>query len=318
MTEITPWHWAGFIICILFFIALDLGAFSRRPRAVGFKAALAWSGLWLALALLFALALNFWRGRAEATQFVTGYLIEWSLSLDNILVIALIFSAFRVPPDWQHRVLFYGILGALVMRGIMIGVGAELIHKFNWVLYVFGFFLVFTGVKMVFSRREMLQPEKNPLLRLVRRCFPVAPDFDGPKFLTVLNQRRALTPLALVLVLVESSDLFFALDSVPAVFSVTREAFIVFTSNVFAILGLRSLYFLLAGALNYFRHLKFGLALVLVFVGAKMLVEPHGHASQWWQCEIPNGAALLAIAAIVAVAMALSVAAARRERRVTP
>jgi len=318
MTEITPWHWAGFIVCILFFIALDLGAFSRGARAVGFKQSLGWSALWLALAMLFALGLLGWRGRSEATQFATGYLIELSLSLDNILVIALIFSAFRVPSVWQHRVLFFGILGALVMRGIMIGVGAELIHRFSGVLYVFGVFLVFTGVKMIFSRREILQPEKSLILRLLRQCYPVAPDFDRSKFFTVINQRRALTPLALVLVLVESSDLFFALDSVPAVFSVTREAFIVFASNVFAILGLRSLYFLLAGALDYFRYLKFGLSLVLVFVGAKMLLEPHGHAAQWWQLAIPNGVALLAIAAIVAMAMGLSVAAARREKRVSP
>ena len=318
MSEPSPWLWAGFIVCILFLIALDLGAFSRRPRAVGFKPALAWSGLWVALALLFACGLGAWRGREEATQFVTGYLIELSLSLDNILVIALIFSAFRVPPDFQHRVLFFGILGAVVLRGLMIGVGAALVHRFSLVLYVFGFFLVFTGLKMVCSRRELVQPEKNPLLRLLRRCYPVAPDFDGSKFFTCLNQRRALTPLALVLVLVESSDLFFALDSVPAVFSVTRAAFIVFTSNVFALLGLRSLYFLLAGALDYFRYLKFGLALVLVFVGAKMLLEPHGHAPQWWQCEIPNLAALLTIATILAVAMLASAAAARRERRRSP
>jgi len=317
MTEITPWHWVGFIVCIVFFIALDLGAFSRRPRSVGVKQSLGWSALWVALALVFALALLGWRGRSEATQFVTGYLIELSLSLDNILVIALIFSAFRIPAAWQHRVLFYGIIGALVMRGIMIGVGAELIHRFNGVLYIFGVFLVFTGIKMIFSRREIIQPEKSLILRLLRKCYPVAPDFNGDKFFTVVNQRRALTPLALVLVLVESSDLFFALDSVPAVFSVTREAFIVFTSNVFAILGLRSLYFLLAGALGYFRYLKFGLAVVLVFVGAKMLLEPHGHSPQWWQMEISNGAALLTIATIVSLAMLSSVAAARREKRVS-
>ena len=318
MTEISPWLWVGFILCTLFFIGLDLGAFSRRPKATGFKQSLAWSGLWLTLALLFAGGLNCWRGPAEATQFVTGYLIELSLSLDNILVIALVFTAFRVPAVWQHRVLFCGILGALVMRGVMIGVGAALIHEFSWVLYLFGIFLVFTGIKMIFSRPETLQPEKNPIIRLVRKFYPVSAEFDGPKFLTVVNQRRALTPLALVLVLVESSDLVFALDSVPAVFSVTRDAFIVFTSNVFAILGLRSLYFLLAGALDYFRYLKFGLSVVLVFVGGKMLIEPHGRTPQWYQYTVPNGVALLVIAAILAVAMVCSVAAARRERRAKP
>jgi len=315
MTEISPWHWAGFIVCIVFFIALDLGLFSRRARAVGYRQALRWTGLWVLLALLFALALGCWRGRAEALQFSTGYLIELSLSLDNILVIALIFSAFRVSPALQHHALAWGILGALVMRGLMIGVGAALIHRYAWVLYVFGAFLVFTGIKTAFSRRGAIDLEKQPLVRLARRCFPISADFDGLRFITTMNGRRALTPLALVVLLVESSDLLFAFDSVPAVFSVTRNAFIVFTSNVFAILGLRSLYFLLAGALDYFRYLKFGLAVVLVFVGAKMLVEPHSQTARWFQWEISNSVSLLTIISILAVTMALSVAAARRERR---
>lgn len=313
MIEITPWHWAGFIICILFFIALDLGAFQRRSRTQTFRQALAWSGLWVFLALLFAAAVSHWRGRADATQFVTGYLIELSLSLDNILVIALIFSAFKVPAALEHPVLVWGILGALAMRGIMIGVGAALIHQFAWVLYLFGAFLVFTGIKMAFARPMAVDPDQHPLIRLVRKFSPVSKDFDDAKFMTIINGRRALTPLALVLVLVESSDLLFAVDSIPAVFSVTRNAFIVFTSNVFAILGLRSLYFLLAGALAFFRHLKFGLALVLVFVGLKMLLEPHGREPLWFQYDVPNGASLLIITSILGLAMASSVAAARRE-----
>jgi tellurite resistance protein TerC len=313
MIEITPWHWAGFIICILFFIALDLGAFSRRTKALSFLQALAWSALWVGLALLFAVGMSHWRGPAEATQFITGYLIELSLSLDNILVIALIFSAFKVPAHLQHPVLVWGILGALTMRGIMIGIGAELIHRFAWILYVFGAFLVFTGIKMAFARHAEVDPDKHPLVRLVRNFFPVSPDFDGSRFLTLVNGRRALTPLAVVLLLVESSDLIFAVDSVPAVFSVTRDAFIVFTSNVFAILGLRSMFFLLAGAMAYFRYLKFGLSVVLVFVGLKMLLEPHHGAPLWFQCEISNGLSLLIIAAILGLAMIVSVAAARRE-----
>jgi tellurite resistance protein TerC len=325
MIEITPWHWAGFIICLLCFVALDLGLLERRKARrresengeVSFKRALGWSGLWLTLALLFALGLGGWRGRAEAVQFVSGYLIEWSLSLDNILVIALIFSAFRLSPALQHRALMLGVLGAVVMRGLMIGAGAVLIHQFNWILYVFGGFLIFAGLKIVFSRPEPVSPEQNPVVRLVRRFFPVSARFDGLRLVTLVNQRRALTPLALVIVLVESSDLIFALDSVPAVFSVTRDAFIVFTSNVLAILGLRSLYFLLAGALDYFRFLKFGLSVVLLFVGAKMLLEPHGHAPAWFQCEISNGVSLLTIGGILVAAMAGSVAAARRERRVS-
>ena len=314
MIEITPWHWAGFIICILFFIALDLGAFSRRSKVLSFTQALMWSGLWVGLAMLFAAGMNHWRGPAPATQFITGYLIELSLSLDNILVIALIFSAFKVPAAQQHPVLVWGILGALAMRGVMIGVGAELIHQFAWILYVFGAFLVFTGVKMAFTDHAAVDPDHHPLVRLMRKFFPVSKDFDGSKFVTILNGRRALTPLALVLVLVESSDLIFAVDSVPAVFSVTRDAFIVFTSNVFAILGLRSLYFLLAGAMGYFRYLKFGLSVVLVFVGLKMLLEPHHGEPLWFQVNISNGLSLSIIAAILGLAMAVSVAAARRER----
>jgi len=311
MNEISPWHWAGFILCILFFIALDLGALSRRPGVPGFWSSLAWSGLWVGLALIFAMGLSHWRGRAEATQFVTGYLIELSLSLDNILVIALIFSAFKVPATLQHPVLLWGILGALTMRGVMIGLGAALIHQFSWVLYLFGAFLIFTGIKMARSRLAVVDPDQHPLVRLVRQFFPVSKEFVGTRFAARINQRRVLTPLALVLVLVESSDLVFAVDSVPAVFSVTRNAFIVFTSNVFAILGLRSLYFLLAGAMAYFRHLKAGLAVVLVFVGIKMLLEPHGPKSFWFQYSMGNGISLLIIAVILGAAMLASVAAAR-------
>jgi tellurite resistance protein TerC len=313
--EITPWHWAGFILCILIFLALDLGVFHRRARVIRFGEALAWSALWIALAMLFAGAMAHWRGRGEATEFVAGYVIELSLSLDNILFIALIFAWFRVPLEFQHRLLFWGILGALVMRGAMIAAGAGLIHQFDWVLYIFGAFLVFTGVKMLFSGKETVQPEKNLALRLAQKCFTVSPNFDGQKFFTRLDGHFALTPLAVVLLLIETTDLIFASDSVPAVFSVTRKAFIVFTSNIFAIIGLRSLYFLLAGALGYFRYLKIGLSIVLVFVGAKMLVEPHGLPSRWFQKEIPTGVSLLIVAAIFLISIALSVTAARREKK---
>jgi tellurite resistance protein TerC len=316
--EITPWHWIGFIVFVLFFLALDLGAFHRRPRAVKFKEALAWSALWVALALAFAGSMTWWRGNADAEAFTTGYVIELSLSLDNILVIALIFAWFRVPAEFQHRLLFWGILGALVMRGAMIAVGVALIHEFDWVLYVFGAFLVFAGAKMFFSKQEMVQPEKNLALRLVRKLFPVAQNFDGQKFFTRLDGRFALTPLALVLLLVETTDLIFAVDSVPAVFSVTRKAFIVFTSNVFAILGLRSMYFLLVGALGYFRYLKFGLSVVLAFIGAKMLLDPHDHPRHGFQIEISTSVSLLVVAAILLISIALSVTAAWREKNSKP
>ncbi|MGA9778358.1 MAG: TerC family protein [Limisphaerales bacterium] len=316
LVEITPWLWAGFIFCVLIFLALDLGLFHRRAHTVKFKEALAWTVFWFLLAALFAGAMAYWRGREEAVQFTAGYVIELSLSLDNVLVIALIFAWFRVPSEFQHRLLFLGILGALVMRGVMIAAGVALIHRFAWVLYLFGAFLVFAGIKMLFNREAMVQPEKNLALRLARKLFPITPDFVGGKFFTRLDGRFALTPLALVLLLVETSDLIFAVDSVPAVFSVTRKAFIVFTSNVFAILGLRSLYFLLAGALGYFRYLKIGLSVVLVFIGIKMLVEPHGPSPQWFQRQIPTGASLLVVAAILSIAIALSVAAARREGKI--
>ena len=227
MTPITPWHWLGFIVFVVVCIAVDMGAFSRRARIVTFREALVWSGIWFTLAMLFAGLMALLRGREEATEFVTGYLIELSLSLDNILVIALIFAAFQVPLEFQRRVLVLGILGALVMRGVMIGVGAALVQHFNWVLYVFGVFLVITGAKMFFARQDTVEPEKNWVLRFARKLFPVSDAFEGQKFLTRLNGRAALTPLALVLLLVETTDLLFAVDSVPAVFAVTQRAFIV-------------------------------------------------------------------------------------------
>ncbi len=312
--EITPWHWAGFILFVIACIAVDMGAFSKQARSVTFREALVWTGIWCSLAMLFAGLLVFLRGREEAVEFVTGYLIELSLSLDNILVIALIFAAFRVPTEFQKRVLVWGILGALVMRGIMIGVGAALVQNFSWVLYVFGIFLVITGVKMLFAKKEAVEPEKNPVVRFARKLFPISPAMEGQKFTTRMNGRFALTPLALVLILVETTDLIFAVDSVPAVFSVTQKAFIVFTSNVFAILGLRSLYFLLAGAIGLFRYLTAGLSVVLVFVGAKMLLDPHDHAAQWFQVKIPTVTSLLVVAAILTISIALSITAARRER----
>jgi len=314
MTEITPWHWIGFILFILLCIAVDMGAFNRRARIVTFREALLWSCVWCALAMLFGVLVGHLRGREEATEFITGYLIELSLSLDNILVIALIFTAFHIPLEYQRRVLVFGILGALLMRGVMIGAGAALVEHFKWVLYIFGVFLVFTGAKMFFSKHEAVEPENNHVIRFARKFFPVSPTLDGQNFLTKLNGRKALTPLALVLLLVETTDLIFAVDSVPAVFAVTQKAFIVFTSNVFAILGLRSLYFLLAGAIGMFRYLKAGLSVVLVFVGAKMLLDPHDHPAQWFQVKIPTNLSLLVVAFILAVAIGLSVMVARKER----
>jgi TerC family integral membrane protein len=314
MTGITPWQWIGFIAFVLVCVALDLGVFRRRPHSVKFLEAAAWSALWFALAMIFAVILWHWRGRETASQFAAGYFIELSLSLDNLLVIALIFTSFKTPPEFQHRVLLCGILGALAMRGVMIAVGAELVGNFEWMLYLFGAFLVFAGIRLLFEHKSEVHPEKNPILRLARKIFPVAQNFDGQKFFTRVDGRLALTPLALVLLLIETTDVIFALDSVPAVFSVTRSAFVVFTSNVFAILGLRSLYFLLAGALQYFRYLKIGLSIVLAFVGVKMLLDPHESPPQWFQIEISTHVSLLVVAAILSVSIALSVIAARHEK----
>ena len=313
---ITPLHWAGFVLCILFFLAVDLGVLNKRPHVVSFKEALRWSVFWCILAMLFAIALVPLRGREEAVEFVTGYVIELSLSMDNVFVIALIFAFFRVPSQNQHRVLFWGIIGALVMRGAMILAGAALVQRFQWTLYFFGAFLVFTGIKMLFTDDEGVEPEKNPVIKLARKLFPIAEGTHNEKFMVRVNGRKLLTSLALVLLMVETTDLIFALDSIPAIFAVTTKPFIVFTSNVFAILGLRSLYFVLAGAIDYFRYLKIGLSVVLIFVGVKMLLAPHDEgAHRWFQMEIPTFFSLIIIAAILTTAILVSVVATKREKK---
>jgi tellurite resistance protein TerC len=312
---INAWHWVGFIACVLIFLALDLGLFHRHAHTVKFKEALGWSAVWFSLAMLFALGLRFWRGEKEALQFVTGYLVELSLSMDNVFVIALVFAHFGVPRQYQHRVLYWGILGALVMRGLMIGMGVALIALVDWVLYVFGAFLLYSGVKMMFVQTEF-HPERSRVIDWVRKVYPVTPHLEGQKFMTRWEGRKALTPLALVLVLVETTDLLFAVDSVPAVFAVTRKPFIVFTSNVFAILGLRSLYFLLAGAIGYFRYLKYGLPIVLVFMGVEMLLDPHDRQPPlWFQVDVPISVSLLVVAGILLISIVLSILVAEREKR---
>lgn len=306
LEEITPWHWTGFILFVLVCLALDLGVFSRRPHVVHFKEALAWTAVWVTLAMLFAGGVWWLDGEKSCLEFVTGYLVELSLSMDNVFVIALVFAYFRVPGEHRHRVLVWGVLGALVMRGIMIGAGSALILWLHWILYVFGAFLIFSGVKMLFARTTGVDPAKNPMVRLARQFYPVAPEFDGRHFITQWNGRNALTPLALVLVVIETTDLVFALDSIPAIFGVTTRPFIVFTSNVFAILGLRSLYFVLEGAIAGFRFLKHGLSLVLVFIGVKMLLDPHEHEPKWFQVDIPIVVALSVVGAILLGSIVLS------------
>jgi tellurite resistance protein TerC len=303
---IRAWHWAGFILVILLCVGLDLGLFHRAPRVMKTREALLWSGLWLLLALLFAGLLAHWRSREESLQFLTGYLVEYSLSLDNLLAMSVIFASFGVAPKHQHRVLCWGIVGALLMRGLMIGAGAVLLQSFHWLLYLMGLFLVVTGLRWGFSKPAAARPQDNPAIRFARKLLPVSTGFDGGRFVTMEGGRRALTPLALVLLAVETTDLIFAIDSIPAVFAVTQNAFVVFTSNIFAVLGLRSLYFVLAGALGSFRYLRTGLACVLVVIGLKML------AALWW--SVPTSLSLGVVLVIVATALLCSILAARHEK----
>ena len=295
----------AFNVGVLAVLAIDLGVFNRKAHAPSVKEAAAWSSVWISLSLGFAGVVYMQMGSQAALEFVTGYLIEYSLSIDNIFVILLIFSYFRIPDKYQHRVLFWGILGALVMRGGMIAAGAFLIARFHWIIYVFGAFLVFTGIRMAMHDEGDIEPEANPILKLVRRMLPVTHDYRGQKFFVKeppmpgMPATLMATPLFVVLVLVETTDLIFAVDSIPAIFAVTRDPFLVYTSNVCAILGLRSLYFLLAGFIHKFHYLKLGLAVVLTFVGVKMLLGAVYH--------IPIQISLLVIAGVLVSAVVGSI-----------
>jgi tellurite resistance protein TerC len=277
MIDVNIWFWVGFIAFVLGMLALDLGVFHRHSHEVKPKEAGIWTAVWVTLALLFALGLYFYAGSNVALTFLTGYVLEESLSVDNIFVIVLIFSYFGVPKQYQHRVLFWGIMGALVMRGLFIGLGALLLERFHWIIYIFGAMLVITGIRMAVKQDEEFEGEQNPIVRWVRRFVPLTHRYDGKHFLTVENGKRVATPLFLVLVLVEFTDLMFAIDSIPAIFAVTSDPFIVFTSNIFAILGLRSLYFLLAAVVHKFHLLKYGLAVILTYIGVKMLISGWVH-----------------------------------------
>ncbi len=291
------WFWIGFVAFILAMLALDLGVFHRTVHEVRPKEAAIWTGVWVGLALLFDAGLAHYYGTHQALTFLTGYVIEESLSVDNIFVIVLIFDYFMVPRICQHRVLFYGILGALVMRGLFIGLGAILLAKFQWIIYIFGAMLVVTGVRMAFKHDERFDADQNPIVRVVRRLVPLSQDFNGKHFFTVETGRRVATPLLLVLVLVEFTDLVFAIDSIPAIFGVTRDPFIVFTSNIFAVLGLRSLYFLLASVIERFHLLKYGLAVILTFVGVKMIGERWFHVDIIWSLVVVIAVLALSIMA---------------------
>lgn len=286
-------------------LVLDLGVFHRRAHSVKFHEAVGWSIMWMALAGAFAVLVYFWHGRGATLEFVTGYVIELSLSVDNLFVFLLIFRYFRVPPVHQHKVLFWGILGALVMRGVFILLGVGLIRRFEWIIYVFGALLVYSGIKL-FRQEEMeIHPEKNPVLRVFRRWMPVTENYEGGKFF-VRRPGLYATPLLIVLLVVETTDLLFAVDSIPAILAITLDAFIVYTSNVFAILGLRSMYFALAGMMEAFHYLHYGLSIVLIFVGAKMLVSHYYH--------MPTEVALGVVAGVLLISVLASVAHPRKTK----
>ncbi|MCC7355085.1 MAG: TerC family protein [Anaerolineae bacterium] len=297
----TDWQlWVAFNVVVLAMLALDLGVLHRKAHAVRLREAAIWSAVWICLSLAFNGVVYLWRGPEAGLQFLTGYLIEKSLSIDNIFVFVLIFSYFSVPATYQHRVLFWGVLGALVMRAILIAAGVVLIEKFHWIIYIFGAFLIFTGWRMARHQEIELHPEANPVVRLARRFIPIHPHYEGQSFFIRQGGRLLATPLLLVLLIVESTDLVFAVDSIPAVLAISTDPFIVYTSNVFAILGLRALYFLLAGIMDRFRYLRVGLAVVLVFVGFKMVVSDLYH--------IPIAVALGVVGGVILVSIIVSLA----------
>lgn len=288
-----------FNVFIILMLILDLGVIQKKAHFPSMKEALAWSAVWVALALLFGLFIWYESGPIKALEYYTGYVVEKALSVDNVFVFIIIFSYFSVPRSAQHKVLFWGILSAIVFRAIFIVAGAALISQFHWILYLLGAFLIFTAIKLAVQRETEIHPENNPLVRFARKLFPVTKDYVGEKFFVVQEGKRFATPLLLVLLMIESTDIAFATDSIPAIFSITQDTFIIYTSNIFAILGLRALYFVLAGFMNEFRYLKYGLSIVLGFIGVKMLIEP------WYQ--VPILSSLAAIFIIIATSIVLSI-----------
>lgn len=300
MNEIPLSWWLGFNVFVLAMLALDLGVFNRKAHVVTLKEALGWSAVWITMALIFNVGVLKFLGPDKATEFLTGYIIEKSLSVDNVFVFAVLFTFFGVPPQYQHKVLFWGIFGALVMRAAMIFAGTALIAQFTWIIYVFAVLLVFTGIKMLMGGHENVHPEKNIAIRLLRKVMPITNEFHEQKFFVIQNGRRAATPLFAVLLCIEVTDVIFAVDSIPAILAVTQDTFIVYTSNVFAILGLRSLYFALSGILPYFQFLKYGLGVILCFVGVKMALSH----SAW---KIDTMVSLIVVGSILTISVIASI-----------
>jgi tellurite resistance protein TerC len=306
MTEAPLWAWFAFLAVVGLMLAIDLGVFHRHAHIVSLREAAIWSVVWVVVALLFNLVILFWMGKREALEFLTGYLVEKALSADNIFVFAVLFNYFAVPPAYRHRVLFWGVLGAIVMRFAFIMAGAALLKKFHWVVYIFGIIVILSGIKLLRRRDGQVDPEKNPVIQLARRFLPLTPHYVGQQFVVRDDGRFVFTPLALVLLAVETTDVVFAVDSVPAIFAITRDPFIVFTSNICAILGLRALYFLLEGVMKLFRYLDEGLAIILVFIGIKMLLSE--------VYPIPVGLSLGFVLLVLTITIVLSLWAERRER----
>ncbi len=293
--ETSPLIWAGFIGFVLMLLAVDLGVFHKKSHTVGFKESIIWSAVWIALAMAFSLVILQWRGEGDFMLFITGYVIEKSLSVDNLFVFLLIFTYFKTPNQYQHKILFYGILGALIMRALFIGAGIAIIQQFSWVIYVFGGFLIFTGLKMLKPSEEEADLENNFVLKLTKKIIPSTDKIDSNHFFTKINGKWLATPLFITLVFVEFSDVVFAIDSIPAIIGITTDPFLVFTSNVFAILGLRSLYFALKGFSDMFHYLKYGLAVILVFIGTKMCISHFYHVPVWVTMMVIFGVLILSM-----------------------
>ena len=287
--EINGFVWAGFLLFVALMLIIDLGVFHRKSHVVKIREAMVWSAVWISLALLFNVGVYFFLGKVKAIEFLTGYVIEKSLSVDNLFVFIMVFSYFNVDSKYQHIVLFWGIIGALVLRAVFIFAGVALIQQFHWIIYVFGAFLIFTGFKMLVQKHENIDPEKNPLVKLFKRFFPVTGNMHGDRFFVKINAKTFATPLFIVLLVIEFTDLIFAVDSIPAILAISTDSFIIFTSNVFAILGLRALYFALAGIAKLFYYLKYGLSAILVFVGFKMIVSGYYKFPVFWSLVIILG-----------------------------
>ena len=304
--ELAPW--VLFHVFVLGMLALDLGVFNRRPHAVSVREALGWSAVWITLALLFAGGVYQFQGHDDGLKWLTAYVVEKSLSVDNIFVFVLIFSYFRVPPEFQHRVLFWGVLGAVLMRAALIAFSVTLVSLFSWTIYLFGLFLIVSGIKFAFQDEEGVHPDRNPLFRAARQYLRVTPDYEGPRFFTRMASKLYATPLFLVLLVVESTDLLFAVDSIPAVIAVTKVPFVVYTSNIMAILGLRALYFALAGVMDLFHFLKYGLSVILCFIGIKMILEEGDsfwHPQQHWEMPIAASLGLILLILVASVGLSL-------------